>query len=114
MLITALTDFVREFVLSFFSTSFRQQRVLSQVKTECKKFRREMSGFERPRERSSNKDVGEKYDVRCCEGKFYRYYKCIKYFAELVSFSRNWKRYARAFAKVHCMCMTQLENNLAF
>ena len=30
-----------------------------------------MSGFERPRKRSSKKDVGEKYDEPCCEAKFY-------------------------------------------
>ena len=31
----------------------------------------------------------------------------IKYFAELVSFSRSWKRYARTFAKIRiiaCAC----------
>ena len=28
-----------------------------------------MPGFEIPRERSSNKDVGEKYDIPCCETK---------------------------------------------
>ena len=30
-----------------------------------------MSGFERPRKRSSNKDVGEKHDEPGCEAKFY-------------------------------------------
>ena len=41
-----------------------------------------MSGFERPRKRSPNKDVGE--NVPCCDIKFYWDYKCIKYFEELV------------------------------
>ena len=47
-----------------------------------------MPGFERPRERSSNKDIGEKY-VPCCDAKFYWDYKCIEYFAELMSFSQS-------------------------
>ena len=32
-----------------------------------KKFRREISGFERPEKRSWNEDVGEKYGVSSCE-----------------------------------------------
>ena len=59
-----------------------------------------MLRFDRPRNRSSNRDVGEQYDVHCSEVKFYCNYKCIKYFEELLSFSRNWKRFARAFAKI--------------
>ena len=84
MLITALTKLCSKVCFFFFSTSFRQQHVLSSAKIQCKKFRR---------------DVGEKYDVPCCEGKFYWDYKCIKYF-ELVSFSRSCKRYTGAFAKI--------------
>ena len=53
------------------------------AKTQYKKFRRAMSGFEKPRKRSSSKDVGEKCDVSCCEAKFYWDYKRIRYFAEL-------------------------------
>ena len=45
-----------------------------------------MSSFERPRKISSNKDVGEKYDVPCCEAKFYWDYKCIKYLQNLCLF----------------------------
>ena len=40
-------------------------------KLKFKKFRREMSGFERPRKMSLDKDVGEKYDVPCREAMFY-------------------------------------------
>ena len=58
-----------------------------------------MLGFERPKKRSSNKEVGKKYDVTCCEAMFYWDYKYIEYFAELASFSQSWK-YARAFAKI--------------
>ena len=57
-----------------------------------------MSGFERPRKRSPNKDVGE--NVPCCDIKFYWDYKCIKYFEELVSFSQGRKLYFRAFANI--------------
>ena len=45
-----------------------------------------MLRFDRPRNRSSNRDVGEQYDVHCSEVKFYCNYKCIKYFEELLSF----------------------------
>ena len=62
-----------------------------------------MSGFERPRKMSLDKDVGEKYDVPCREAMFYWDYKCIKYFAELLSFSWSWKRYARAFANIESL-----------
>ena len=74
-----------------------------------------MSAFERPRRRSSNKDVGEKYDLPCCEAKFYWEYKCIKYFTELLSFSWSSKWYARAFANIRIIAcaMMLLENNLA-
>ena len=48
-----------------------------------------MWSFERPRKRFSNKDVSEKYDVLCSEAKLYCDCKCIKYFAELKSFSRS-------------------------
>ena len=51
------------------------------AKTQYKKFRRAMSGFEKPRKRSSSKDVGEKCDVSCYEAKFYWDYKRIRYFA---------------------------------
>ena len=59
-----------------------------------------MPGYERPREKSSNKSAGEKYDVPCCDVKFYLVYKCIKYFGKNVFLSRSWKRYTKAFAKV--------------
>ena len=51
MLITALSKVCSEVCSPFFSTSFRQQHVLSYAKTQCKKFRREIPGFERPRKR---------------------------------------------------------------
>ena len=120
ILITALTKLCLQVCSFFISTLFRQQHVHSQAKNQCKKFRREMSVVERPRNRSSNKDLKkynvEKYDVLCCEAKFYWDCKCVKYFVELVSFLRSWKRYVRTFCKYsnHCMCMTQLEINLVF
>ena len=54
------------------------------------------------------KSLGEKFqalrdlenDVPCCEAKFCWDCKCTKYFAELVSFSRRWKPYARTFDKI--------------
>ena len=73
-------------------------------------------GFERHRKSSSsNKDVGEEYDVPCYEAKFYWDWKCIKYFAELLSLSRSWKRYAKKllqrFESLHVH--DALENNSA-
>ena len=65
MLITISTKLFSEISSFFFSKSFRQQHVLSSAKTQGEKFRQEMSGFERPRKRFWNKDVGEKYDAPC-------------------------------------------------
>ena len=51
ILITALAKLYSEVCPFFFSTPFRKH-VLIQVKTQCKKFRQEISGFERARKRS--------------------------------------------------------------
>ena len=39
-------------------------------KLNVKSLSEKMSGFEKLKKRSSNKDVGKKYDVPCCEAKF--------------------------------------------
>ena len=71
MLINALTNFARKFVLSFLSTSFRQQHASVKRKLNVKSLGEYCQALSGPRKRSSNKDVGEKYDVPFCEAKFY-------------------------------------------
>ena len=85
MLITALKKFVRVF-FSFFSTSFRHQHVSAKQKLDVKILAEKYQALRDLKKGPQTKTFVKKYDLPCCEDKFYCNYKRIKYFAELVLF----------------------------
>ena len=77
MLITALKIFVRVFFFFFFSTSFRHQHVSAKQKLDVKSLAEKYQALRDLKKGPQTKTFVKKYDLPCCEDKFYCNYKRI-------------------------------------